>query len=452
MIIENRKEEKFKEKNNLSKENSRDYSLDYPLLKTKIFGRRLVYLDNAATAQKPRSVIKAITCFYETTNANIHRGIHLLAEKATIAYESARETIAHFIGAEAEEIIFTSGTTQSLNMLAQMLEEKVNAGDEIVLTIMEHHSNLLPWQELARKKKAALKIIPLRYNQDNQNRLDLNKAQEMITSKTKIVAFSHISNVLGTINPAARLTEMAHARGALAVLDAAQSVGHIPFDVRQLNCDFAAFSGHKMGGPTGIGVLYGKKELLENLNPVFFGGGMIEGTKDEIAGETGEVREKTVWRNSPQRFEAGTPNIAGAIGLAEAVKFLEKQGLKEIEEQVMKLTEYALSQLKEISGVKIIGLESAIKDKIREKKPEQNVKRAGIISFTIERIHPHDAAEVLNKEGIAVRAGHHCAAPLLKALDLSQGTTRVSFYHYNTLEDVDALIAGIKTVKKVLTK
>ncbi|MBI4152649.1 SufS family cysteine desulfurase [Candidatus Woesearchaeota archaeon] len=394
----------------------------FPILNQKIFGKRLVYLDNAATTQKPQVVIDAIKQFYETSNANIHRGIHHLAEKSTMAYESSRETVARFIGAETDEIVFTSGTTHSLNMLVQMLGKNLHPGDEIVLTMMEHHSNLIPWQEMAREKELIVKFIPLTADYT----LDLQKARELITAKTKVLAFTHVSNTLGTINPAAELIALAHAQGALAVVDVAQSVGHLPLNVRQLDCDFLAFSGHKMCGPLGIGVLYGKKDLLINLEPAFFGGGMVEDVSSEVG--------KALWLAPPQRFEAGTPPIAGAIGLARAVDFLEKQGLKQIEAHCTLLREYAIKELKKIPRLNIIG-------------PEQG--GIGIISFTLEVIHPHDVAEILNREGIAVRAGHHCTIPLMKELGLADGTTRASFYLYNTIEDVDALVAGIRKVQEV---
>ena len=307
-------------------------------------------------------------------------------------------------------------------MLVQMLGKNLHAGDEIVLTLMEHHSNLIPWQEMAREKGLVVKFIPLTANYT----LDFNKARELITAKTKVLAFTHVSNTLGTINPAAELIDLAHAQGALAVVDAAQSVGHLLVDVRQLDCDFLAFSGHKMCGPLGIGVLYGKKDLLMNLEPAFFGGGMVE----DVSSEGG----KALWLASPQRFEAGTPHVAGALGLARAVDFLEKQGLKQIEAHCALLVESAMMRLKKIPRLNIIG-------------PDQG--GMGIVSFTLEGIHPHDVAEILNREGIAVRAGRHCTNPLMKELGLADGTTRASFYLYNTEEDIDVLIAGIKKVQEV---
>ncbi len=403
---------------------------DFPIFQQKVLGKRLVYLDNAATTQKPHVVIDAMTHFYEHSNANIHRGIHTLSERATVAYENARETVARFIGAETEEIIFTSGTTQSLNMLSQMLGKNLHRGDEIVLTIMEHHSNLIPWQELAREKGIVLQFIPL----TSDYVLDLKKARELITEKTKVVAVTHVSNALGTINPVAEIAAMAHRVGALVVVDAAQSVGHLPVDVRQLNCDFLAFSGHKMCGPTGIGVLYGKKELLDYLNPVIFGGGMV------LEVDT----EKATWTTTPQKFEAGTPNIVGAIGLAKAVEYLTEVGMERVEEQSMVIANYARQKLSEIHGLIIIGPQSQSKSNGGDSKS----KNGSIISFTLDGVHPHDAAEILNKKGIAVRAGRHCTTPLMNELHLN-GTIRASFYFYNSTEDVDALVAGLKAVQEV---
>ncbi|MBI2103339.1 cysteine desulfurase [Candidatus Woesearchaeota archaeon] len=396
--------------------------VSFPILTQKVFGKRLVYLDNAATTQKPQVVLDAMKNFYETSNANIHRGIHTLAERATLAYEDARETVARFIGATADEVIFTSGTTQSLNMLVRMLGKNLHAGDEIVLTMMEHHSNLIPWRELAREKGLVVKFIPLTVGYT----LNLGKARELITTRTKIVAFTHVSNSLGTINPVVELVDLAHARGALVVIDAAQSVGHLLVNVERLDCDFLVFSGHKMCGPTGIGVLYGKKKWLQELEPVFFGGGMV--------GDVSSGPERAVWLASSQRFEAGTPNIAGAVGLAKAITFLEERGIRQIEAHCVMLVEYAVSKLREISRVKIIG---------------PNEGSLGIVSFTLDNIHPHDVAEILNKEGIAVRAGRHCTMPLMKELNLENGTTRASFYLYNTKEDVDLLVAGVRKVLEV---
>ncbi len=412
---------------------------DFPIFQQNVFGKQLVYLDNAATTQKPRVVIDAMTHFYEHSNANIHRGIHTLSERATVAYENARETVAQFIGAETEEIIFTSGTTQSLNILSQMLGKNLHRGDEIVLTMMEHHSNLIPWQELAREKGLVLQFIPL----TSDYILDLKKARELITEKTKVVALTHLSNTLGWINPVVEITAMAHRCGAMVVVDAAQSVGHIPVNVQRLDCDFLAFSGHKMCGPTGIGVLYGKKKLLDNLNPVIFGGGMV------LEVDT----EKATWTTVPQKFEAGTPNIVGAIGLAKAVEYLTELGMGRVEEQGILLADYARQKLSEISGLTLIGPKSQSKsvnvnDNYNNNNQNNISKSGAIISFTLDGIHPHDVAEILNKKGIAVRAGRHCTTPLMNEINLN-GTIRASFYFYNSKADVDALVAGVRAVQGV---
>ena len=379
-----------------------------------------IYLDNAATTQKPQRVLDVINNFYNTQNANINRGIYNLSEKASIAYENARKTVARFINAAPEEIVFTSGTTQSINILAHMLAPTIQAGDEIVLTIMEHHSNLVPWQQLAKQKNATLKFIPLTDNYQ----LDMEKAKQLITEKTKIVAVTHMSNVLGTINPIKELTQLAHNVNATIVVDAAQSVPHMSVDVEQLNADFLVFSGHKMCGPTGIGVLYGTKERLQTLSPVQFGGGMIH----EV------TTEDSTWTTSPTKFEAGTPNIAGAIGLAAAIDFLQTIGMQELENHTKELTQYALQKLSENPSITIVG--------------PTTENRGPVISFTIDGIHPHDVAEILNRSNIAVRAGHHCAMPLMKQLTLP-GTTRASFYLYNTKEEIDALCNTLKKVQVV---
>ena len=397
---------------------------DFPILNKKIFGKHLIYLDNAATSQKPNKVIEAMTSFYENDNANVHRGIHTLSERSTIEFEKAHQTIAKFIGAERKEIIFTSGATESLNLVARMLEIEINEGDEIVLSVMEHHSNLIPWQELAKRKNVRLKFIPI----TKSYILSLDKAKELITEKTKIVAITHMSNVLGTINQINQIAEMAHVKGAYMIVDAAQSVPHQKIDVKNLGCDFLAFSGHKIYGPMGIGVLYGKKELLDKFQPVVFGGGMVNGVTLETA----------KWGDLPEKFEAGTPNVAGAIGLATAVEYVQEIGLDVIENYCGRLTEYALDKLSTIFGVTVIG-------------PGKDTPRGPVISFTINGVHSHDIAEILNNEGIAVRAGHHCAMPLLNELNLS-GVTRASFSFYNTLEDVNALVKAISKIIMTASK
>lgn len=382
---------------------------DFPIL------TNITYLDNSSTTQKPKQVIEAIKKYYEEDNANVHRGIYKLSLKATMAYEKAHEIAAKFINAQFEEIIFTKGTTESLNLLAYSLGKNLKAGDEIVLTEMEHHSNLVPWQQLAKEKGLTLRFIPITAD----FRLDMNKAREFITSKTKIVSVTHVSNVLGTINPIKELAALAHEVGAVMIVDAAQSVPHMPIDVKDLNCDFLAFSGHKMCGPTGIGVLYGKKELLETMSPFLYGGDMIK-----------EVTFKqSTWNDLPWKFEAGTPHIAGAVGLAAAISYLQKIGLENIQQQELELTRYALQQLSSLPGIKLIG-------------PASPEERGAVFSFTVEGMHPHDVSELLDQANICVRGGHHCAMPLHQKLGIA-GSVRASFYFYNTKEDLDALLEAL---------
>lgn len=394
---------------------------DFPILNTLINGKKLVYLDNSATTQKPKQVIAAMTHFYEHYNANVHRGIYTLSRQATEEYEKARMVIADFIGASFDEIIFTKGTTESLNLLASSLGKTLQEGDEIVLSEMEHHSNIVPWQQLAKEKKCVIKYIPLTINYT----LDLAKAQELITPKTKIVSVTHMSNVLGTINPIPKLAELAHAFNAVLIVDGAQSVPHMPVNVQKLGCDFLAFSGHKMSGPTGIGVLYGKRKLLMSMEPFLYGGDMIREVSFDSAS----------WNELPWKFEAGTPAIAQAIGLAAAVQYLQKYGMDKIVEDEKKLTAYALHKLSAIPGLKIIG-------------SSDSNHRGAIFSFILDGIHSHDVSEILDREGIAVRGGHHCAMPLMSKLNLP-GTARASFYIYNTEKDVDALVQGIHKVQEV---
>ncbi len=408
-------------KNN-GKLNARELKKDFPIFQQKN-SKPLIYLDNSATTQKPRSVIDAMTYFYEHNNANVHRGIYLLSQKATMAYEKAHQVVAAFIGASPEEVIFTRGTTEALNGLARSLGSRLNAGDEIVLTVMEHHSNLIPWQEIAREKSAVLKFIHL----TDDYRLDLRKAKELITSKTKIVSVTHMSNVLGTINPIKELAVMSHVVGAIVVVDAAQSVPHLPVNVRDLDCDYLAFSGHKMCGPTGIGVLYGKKELLEQLPPFEYGGGMVK----EVTLET------ATWNDLPWKFEAGTPPIAEAIGLMAAIEYLQTVGMDKIAAQGYELVQYGLQELSLIKGLTLLG--PAVVD-----------RRGPIFSFTLDGIHPHDVSELLDREGIAVRAGNHCARPLLsilKGTNGEQSTVRASFYLYNDKAEIDALVTAIRKIQ-----
>ncbi|MEK6863311.1 MAG: Fe-S cluster assembly sulfur transfer protein SufU [Nanoarchaeota archaeon] len=382
---------------------------DFPILKNG-----LIYLDNSATAQKPTKVIEAVKEYYENDNANVHRGIYKLAQKSTLLYEKAHEAAAKFIGAEFEEIIFTKGTTEGLNLLAYSLGKNLKAGDEIVLTEMEHHSNIVPWQQIAKEREATVKFIPI----TKEYRLDLAKAQELITAKTKIVSVVHMSNVLGTINPAKELAAMAHKVGAIIILDAAQSVPHLKINVKELDCDFLVFSGHKMCGPAGIGVLYGKKELLEKMDPFQFGGGMI----NEV------TFEKSTWNQLPWKFEAGTPNLAGAAGLMAAIEYLQNIGMENISAHGQELAKDALERLSVIPGLTIIG-------------PADIKNRGPIISFTIDGMHPHDVNELLDKVNIAVRGGFLCTMPLFSVLG-GNGATRVSPYIYNDLNDVDKLITA----------
>lgn len=397
----------------------------FPILDQEVNGHPLVYLDSAATSQKPLRVIEAVNQYYREYNSNVHRGVHTLGTKATDHYEGAREKVRKFIGAEStEEIIFTKGTTAGLNLVARSFgDAQVQEGDEIVITYMEHHSNLIPWQQLAKRKGAVLKYVPMQKN----GTLRLEDVEKTVTERTKIVAAALVSNVLGTINPVKEMAKIAHSHGAYMVVDAAQGAPHMKVDVRDLDCDFLAFSGHKMCGPTGIGVLYGKKALLEEMEPLEYGGEMIDfvGLYD------------STWKELPWKFEGGTPIIAGAIGLGEAIDFLEEIGLDEITAHEQDLSAYCLGQLSELEGITVYG-------------PESADERAGLVTFNLENVHPHDAATILDAEGIAIRAGHHCAQPLMKWLDVT-ATARASFYLYNTKEDIDKLVAGIVKAKEYFT-
>ena len=391
---------------------------NFPLLRNN---PGLVYLDNSATTQKPEQVIKSMSDFYENFNANVHRGIHKLSMQATLAYQQARQTVAGFIGAAPEEIIFTKGTTEALNFLAQVLSLGLKPGDEIVLTEMEHHSNLLPWLVLARQKNLQLKFIQV----TDDFRLDLTAARKMITSKTKIVSMVQMSNVLGTINPIQELAHLAQAVGSVLIVDAAQSIAHLPINVKELNCDFLVFSGHKIGGPTGIGVLYGKKERLETLEPYQYGGGMVK----EVLITNSSISSS--WANLPQKFEAGTPPIAEAVGLAAAVNYLQSLGLARIWQHSAELTKLVLDKLLRIPRLKLLG-------------PAEAEQRGPIFSFIIEGIHSHDLGEALDNKGIAVRAGHHCAKPLLDKFNVNDAI-RASFYIYNDSADVDKLLEALSS-------
>jgi cysteine desulfurase/selenocysteine lyase len=394
----------------------------FPILDQEVNGHPLVYLDSAATSQKPQPVIDAITHYYKTYNSNVHRGVHTLGTKATEAYEAAREKVRKFINAESvEEIIFTRGTTTAINTVASSYGRAfLKPEDEIVLTCMEHHSNLIPWQQAAKFTGARLKYIPLQAD----GTIDLEDVKATITERTKIVAITHVSNVLGTVNPIKEIAAIAHRHGAVVVVDGAQSTPHKKVDVRDLDCDFYAFSGHKMCGPTGIGVLYGKRRWLEQMEPVEFGGEMID---------TVGLYEST-WKELPWKFEGGTPIIADAIGLGAAIDFLEEVGLEEIERHERALIRYTMEQLETIEGLEWYG-------------PKDPDRRGGVIAFNLSGVHAHDVATVLDAYGIAIRAGHHCAQPLMKWLGVT-ATGRASFYLYNTFEDVDRFIEGLRKAKE----
>lgn len=397
---------------------------DFPILKETVNGKRLAYLDSTATSQKPQQVIDALEDYYKRYNSNVHRGVHTLGSLATDGYEGARETVRRFIHAPYfEEIIFTRGTTASINLVAHSYgDANVEAGDEIVITQMEHHANIVPWQQLAKRKNATLKFIPM----TDSGELTLEAVKETITDKTKIVAVAHVSNVLGTINDVKSIAQIAHEHGAIISVDGAQSVPHMKVDVQDLDVDFYSFSGHKMLGPTGIGALYGKRELLNQMEPIEFGGDMID-----FVG----LYEST-WTDLPTKFEAGTPLIAQAIGLKAAIEYLENIGFDAIHAHEAEITAYAYEKMSEIEGIDIYG-------------PDKD-KRAGIITFNLKDVHPHDVATALDTEGVAVRAGHHCAQPLMKWLNVSS-TARASFYIYNTKEDVDQLVEGLKQTKEFFT-
>ena len=393
---------------------------DFPVLNQIVNDEPLIYLDNAATTQKPLKVLAAIKDYYENDNANVHRGVHTLAERATEKYEAAREKVRQFINAKStKEVLFTRGTTTSINWVAQFAGQILKTGDEIVISIMEHHSNIVPWQEVARKTGAILKFV---YLKDGQ--LDMDDLRKKITNQTKFVSIAHVSNVLGTINPVEEITKIAHEHGAYMVVDGAQSTPHMAIDLQKMDVDFFAFSGHKMMGPTGIGVLYGKEELLNQFEPVEFGGEMIDFVYES----------HSTWAELPWKFEAGTPNIAGAIALGATIDYIQELGIDQIHQHEIELIDYLMPKLQEIDGLKIYG-------------PKDNVKRGGLIAFNIEGLHPHDVATALDMEGVAVRAGHHCAQPLLNYLE-TPATARASFYLYNTKADCDKLVEALKKTKE----
>ena len=410
----------------MAKLNTEKIKQDFPIFNQKINDETLVYLDNAATSQIPKFVEEKVRDFNEKERANVHRGVHALGLRATNQYESSRQKVANFIGANnAKEVIFTSGCTDSLNLVAASFgEQNIQAGDEILVSIMEHHSNLLPWQQLAKRKQAKLNFIEI----NSDGLLDIKNLKSKINSKTKIVALTHVSNVLGTINPIKELTDLAHEKGAIVVVDGAQAVGHFPIDVAELNVDFYAFSGHKMFAPTGIGVLYGKKDLLDKMQPYRLGGEMIANV----------TREGATWAEVPYKFEAGTPNIAGAIGLGAAIDYLQSLDFELIQKHEQELTSYALEKLKNVLGLTIYG-------------PQKSNGRIGVISFNLKNIHPHDLATALDLNGIEVRAGHHCAQPLMASLN-TESTVRASLSIYNTKDDIDKLVSSLHEAKEFFSE
>ncbi|OIO13205.1 cysteine desulfurase [Candidatus Gottesmanbacteria bacterium CG11_big_fil_rev_8_21_14_0_20_37_11] len=399
---------------------------DFPILKRKINGKPLVYLDNAATTQKPKQVIDALVSYYENHNANIHRGIHTLAEEATAMYEEAREKIAKFIGARSsKEIVFVRNSTEAINLVAYSWGRTfLNRGDEIILSESEHHSNLVPWQILSSEKGLKLRFVGV----DENGYLEIPKLEKLINKRTKLIAIVHVSNVLGTINPVEKIGKMLHKKGVRFLVDGAQSVPRMPIKVVELNCDFLVASSHKMLGPTGVGFLYAKEELLKEMPPFLGGGDMIKAV----------YLDHSKWNDIPYKFEAGTPDIAGSIGFGKAIDYLTSLGMENVFMHEKKLTDYALRKLLEIRDVTLYG-------------PEDTASKTGVISFNIKGIHPHDVAQSLDREGIAVRSGFHCAMPLHQKLKLS-ATCRASFYIYNTFEEIDKLIIGIDKLRTFFSK
>jgi cysteine desulfurase/selenocysteine lyase len=394
---------------------------DFPILATRLYGKPLVYLDNAATTQKPQAVIDRLTRYYAHENANVHRGVHSLSERATEAYERARQTVCRFLNAaDPQGIVFVRGTTEAINLVAQTYGRvHVGTGDEIVLTVMEHHSNIVPWQMLCEQEGARLRVVPM----TDSGELRLDEYEALLSDRTRIVAVGHVSNALGTINPIRRIVEIAHTRGVPVLVDGAQAVSHLAVDVQALDCDFYAFSGHKLFGPTGIGVLYGKPELLDGMPPYQGGGDMIRSVRFE----------KTLYNTLPYKFEAGTPNIAGAIGLSAAIEYLQLLGFERIAEHERDLLAHGTRALMNIPGLKFTGTAS---------------EKAGILSFVLEGVHPHDVGTILDREGIAIRTGHHCCQPLMDRLGVP-ATARASLSLYNTREEIDALASALSRVREV---
>ena len=396
---------------------------DFPILREKVHGKRLVYLDNAATTQKPLEVIQSLDRYYREYNSNIHRGLHLLSEKATAAYESARVKAQKFLNAsDAGEIIFTRGTTEGINLVAQTWGRKnLGADDEIIISAMEHHSNIVPWQMLCGEKGAKLKVIPI----NDAGELVMEELKKLFTAKTKLLALTHVSNALGTVNPIGEIIQYAHARGVKVLVDGAQAVSHLPVDVLALDCDFYVFSGHKIYGPTGIGILYGKYKLLEEMPPYQGGGDMIASV----------TFEKTLFKKPPQKFEAGTPHIAGVIGLGAALDYVGEIGWGAIAAHEHDLLVYGTEKLKALPGLQLIGTAG---------------QKAGVLSFTLGEIHPHDIGTILDRQGVAIRAGHHCAQPVMDRFGIP-ATARASFGLYNTRAEIDALVKAIRKVQEVFS-
>jgi cysteine desulfurase/selenocysteine lyase len=394
---------------------------DFPILASKVHGRPLAYFDNAATTQKPRVVIDSQRRYYESQNANIHRGVHALSELATREYEGAREKVRRFLNAREErEIVWTRGTTEAINLVAQSWGRRnVGSGDEVLVTTMEHHSNIVPWQLLCEEKGAKLRVAPI----DDRGRIVMPELEKLLSPRTKIVAVGHVSNALGTVNPVAEIVRLAHRAGAVVLIDGAQAVAHLKVDVQALDCDFYAFSGHKLYGPTGIGALYGKAKLLEAMPPWQGGGDMISSVSFE----------KTTWNEVPYKFEAGTPNIAGGIGLGVAIDYLLGLGIENAAAREHELLVYATAKLGEVPGLRIVGTAD---------------EKAAVVSFLLDDIHPHDVGTILDREGIAIRTGHHCAQPVMTRFGIP-ATARASFAFYNTKAEIDALVAGLRKVLEV---
>ena len=398
---------------------------DFPILARRVHDKPLVYLDNAATSQKPRQVIQALVDYYEQTNANIHRGLHTLAEEATDAYERARGKVARFIGASgADEILFTRNTTEALNLVAYTWAvDNIREGDEIVISTMEHHSNIVPWQWVAERQGAVLKYAEV----DDDGKLDLAQIEQLVTDRTKLVSMMHVSSVLGTINPIKEIARIAHAKGALLMADGAQSVPHLPVNVAELDCDFLAFSSHKMLGPTGVGVLWGRREILQEMRPFLGGGEMIEIVE----------RQTTTYNVLPWKYEAGTPNIADVIALGAAIDYLTDLGMDRVRAHEIEITAYALEKLSKVPGITIYG-------------PRTAEERGGVVAFTVDDLHPHDLGQIVDYDGVAIRAGQHCCQVLSHAIGVP-ATARASFYVYNTPEEVDVLVAAVEGARAMFS-